>query len=98
MVQSGHDHSKKVENLRMDIFTSNTSKDWPVCVQKMIELKQYIEDVLKVDLAFEKDETSHLYQTISRQIKRGESMLNEQCTEISEKYTELLKFAYELRR
>jgi len=39
-----------MQDLKYDIFSSNTSKDWPVCVQKMIELKQFIDDVLRVEL------------------------------------------------
>lgn len=78
MVKTGHDHSSMIRNLRFDIFTSNTSKDWAVCVQKMIELRQYIDDVLRVELESE-GEDSHLYMTIVPQIKRGEKQLEEQC-------------------
>jgi hypothetical protein len=63
----------------------------------MIEMKKFIEDVLKPEFAkMEKEDPK--YDTVNDLIKKGETKLDEHLKEICKDHNELLKFAYELRR
>ena len=97
LLKDRQNHHFKIQELKLKIFSSNTSKNWSVCVEKMIELYQLLEDVLKPEFKL-MDPNDHSYNAHHWLITEGEKKIHEQCLEIMEDYNELLKFAYELRR
>ena len=75
MIKEWHRQNKLIQTLKKEIFKSRDAKDWPLCVQKMIEMKQFVDDELRPQHE-DMEEDDEKYKTIQSLIKQGEERLD----------------------
>ena len=92
MIKEWHRQNKLIQTLKKEIFKSRDAKDWPLCVQKMIEMKQFIDDELRPQHE-DMEEDDEKYKTIQSLIKQGEERLDQDLKEICKDHYDIFKFA-----